>query len=145
MRKKESEQDTQILQLAGMVLIGVLTAFGICLICLILFSAGVSNGLLPEEWINSLTLTACLIGSGAGGWLAARHQSSCHLLTGLAVGGGLFLMLLTVGYLTCETVSIANGGAFLLGGCLCGGGAAGLLCGGRGKKRTSKEKKRKRR
>ena len=59
---------------------------------------------------------------------------ACSLLVGLAVGGILFLLLLTAGFLAFDTASIEHGGVGVLCACLCGGGLAGLL-GGRAPKK----------
>lgn len=59
---------------------------------------------------------------------------------GLTAGAVLFLLLLTIGSLCFENVSLEAGGIGLLCGCLCGGAAAGLL--GSGKKKAAPRKKR---
>ena len=63
------------------------------------------------------------------------------LIVGLCTGAVLFLLLLTVGVLFFETMSVEQGGIGLLCGGLCGGAAAGLL--GGGKRSGGKKKRRK--
>ena len=58
-------------------------------------------------------------------------------LAGLAAGGVLFLLLLTIGLLLFDGMSVEHGGLGLLSGSLCGGAAAGLL-GARPKKKKRK-------
>ena len=145
MRNSGAEQEMQVLYVIGKILIGALIAFGVCVLCLLVFSLGVSNGLLPEKWIASLTIAACLIGSGAGGRFACEHQKGRCLLIGAAVGGALFLMLLTIGYFVYRPVELGSNGGFLLSGCLCGGVLAGLLGGSRTEKKNVKARKKKKR
>ena len=78
----------------------------------------------------------------AGGLLAVRRCGSRALIVGLTTGGVLFLLLLTIGALCFETVSLEAGGIGLLCGSLCGGAAAGILGGG-GKKKPARKKRRK--
>ena len=77
----------------------------------------------------------------AGG-LCGRPCGSRALIVGLTTGGVLFLLLLTIGALCFETVSLEAGGIGLLCGSLCGGAAAGILGGG-GKKKPARKKRRK--
>ena len=81
-------------------------------------------------------------GAFAGGLLAVRRCGSRALIVGLTTGGVLFLLLLTIGALCFETVSLEAGGIGLLCGSLCGGAAAGILGGG-GKKKPARKKRRK--
>lgn len=145
MRGFGAEQEVQVLHVVGKVLIGIFIAFGVCAVCLLVFSMGVTNGLLPEKWIQSLTTGACLFGSGVGGWFVCKHQNGYRLLAGAAVGSGLFLMLLTIGCFVYHSVNIERGGVFLLVGCLCGGSLSGVLSRAGKGKGGSKTKRRKRR
>ena len=65
-----------------------------------------------------------------------RRCGSRALIVGLTAGAVLFLLLLTIGSLCFENVSLEAGGIGLLCGCLCGGAAAGLLGSGKKKSRT---------
>ena len=91
---------------------------------------------------DRLTIVGCVLGAFAGGLLAVRRCGSRALIVGLTTGGVLFLLLLTIGALCFETVSLEAGGIGLLCGSLCGGAAAGILGGG-GKKKPARKKRRK--
>mgnify|MGYP000096259973 CR=1 FL=1 len=67
-----------------------------------------------------LTIVGCVLGAFAGGLLAVRRCGSRALIVGLTTGGVLFLLLLTIGALCFETVSLEAGGI----GLLCGLGLA---------------------
>ena len=88
-------------------------------------------------------VVACVLGSFAGGVVAIRRCKARALLVGLAVGAVFFLLLLTVGVLFFETMTPEAGGIGLACGSLCGGAAAGILCGGGGKGGKGKKKRRK--
>ncbi len=130
MRKGEEEQGAKVLQYGKAALLGILTAFSAGFLFLLLAAAGVSAGLIAPELRYQLTVVACVFGSFAGGVLAVRQCSGRGLFVGLTVGGGLFLLILTVGVVFFEGVSFENGGLGLLCGALCGGAAAGILSGG---------------
>ena len=104
-------------------------------------AAAVSGGLAGEELGYQFTIVGCVLGGFCGGLLAVR-QCGGGLLAGLGAGTVLFLLLLTVGALCFESMSLQAGGIGLLCGCLCGGAAAGLFS-GRGKKRPTRKKRRK--
>ena len=88
-----------------------------------------------------LTIVGCVLGGFGGGLFAAQAVRRRALLTGLAVGTVLFLLLLTIGALFFETMELEAGGIGLLCGGLCGGAAAGLLNGGRRKAVPEKTQK----
>lgn len=140
MRKNEEEQGIMLLQWGKAVLIGGGTAFLLCGIFLLLASLGISYGFLKAGQGYQITLVACVFGSFFGGLFAISRCSGRRLFVGLAVGGVLFLVLLTCGVLLYENFSLENGGIGLLGGTLCGGAASGILAGG-GKRHTSPAKK----
>ena len=123
MKKKEEEQSAKLIRCGmGLVLGGVAALAG-------------------EELMYQLTIVGCVLGAFAGGLLAVRRCGSRALIVGLTTGGVLFLLLLTIGALCFETVSLEAGGIGLLCGGLCGGAAAGLL--GGGKRSGGKKKRRK--
>ena len=68
----------------------------------------------------------------------ACRSFSRALIVGLAVGAVFFLLLLTVGVLLFESMSLEAGGLGLLCGGLCGGAAAGLM-GSKPKKKRRKK------
>ncbi|MDD5938547.1 MAG: TIGR04086 family membrane protein [Clostridiales bacterium] len=132
MRKTEEVSGDRFLRCCKAVLLGGVFALCVCLIFLFLASIGVSQGLLDPDLRYQLTVVACVLGGFTGGLFAVRRCPAGRFLTGLAVGGVLFLMELTLGLLIYDTMAIENGGTGLLCGALCGGAAAGIL--GRGPK-----------
>ena len=95
----------------------------------------VSTGLLRERWMEGAGLACYVLGALIGGIYSVKAIQRRPLLVGLAVGGVLFLLLLTAGFLAYETASIEQGGVGILCACLCGGGIAGILGGTRKKRR----------
>lgn len=144
MRKGEEDQGAKILQYGKAVLMGALCAFLTGILFLFLAAAGVSAGLIAPGLRYQLTVVASVLGSFVGGILAVRQCSGRGLFVGLAVGGGLFLLTLTVGVIFFDGVSFENGGLGLLCGALCGGAAAGILSGG-GKRPQKKRRAKSRR
>ena len=136
MRRNEEEQGIVLFQWGKSVFLGGVTAFLFCVLFLFLVSIGISNGLLKAEQGPQVTVVACVLAVG-------QHKGR-KLLIGLAVGGILFLLLLTCGILMYDSFSLENGGIELLGGTLCGGGAAGILTGGGKRHKLSPPKKRRR-
>lgn len=130
MRKGEEEQGRKVLQYGKAILFGALCAFLTGLLFLFAAAAGVSAGLIAPGLRYQLTVVASVLGAFVGGVLAVRQCGSRGLFVGLAVGGGLFLLTLTVGVIFFDGVSFENGGLGLLCGALCGGAAAGILGGG---------------
>lgn len=128
MRKTGEEQGGRFIQVMTAILLGGLLALLVCLGFLAVFAAGISGGWLGEAAMDKLAIAACVVGSFAGGGLAVKRCGTRALLSGLAAGTALFLLLLTGGliFFTGE-VSMEHGGLGLLSGCLCGGAVAGLL------------------
>lgn len=143
MRKGE-EQGAKVLQYGKAVLFGVLCAFLTGLLFLILAALGVSAGLVAPGLRYQLTVVACVLGAFIGGALTVGQCGCRGLFVGLAVGGGLFLLLLTIGVIFFDGVSFENGGLGLLCGALCGGAASGILSGG-GRRSPHKRKGKNRR
>ena len=102
---------------------------------LVVCSLLVSGGVMGERLIGRGVLAICVVSSLAGGLLAVHRLERGTLLAGLGVGGILFLLLLTAGFLLYEDASISNGGVPILIACCCGGAIAGVLCGRPRKKR----------
>jgi len=145
MRKNGDEQGIKLLRYGKSVLIGGMIALFVCLICLLIASFGISQGFLSAELKTQLVVIACVTGGFCGGLFAVRQCSTHGLLVGLAVGGTLFLLQLTLGLLLYDTLSPENGGLGLLFGALCGGAAAGILGGGRRQTSARKGKKHRKR
>lgn len=138
MRKTEEEQGARLMRTTTGVLLGGAIALAVCMAVLFLCSIGISNGWFPERLMEQYTVFACALGGLIGGGVAVRRCGAGPLLAGLASGGILFLILLTVGVLFLHNTSVENGGAGLLGGALGGGAVSGLL-GARPKKKHRKK------
>ena len=141
MRKKEEDQSARLIRCGLGILLGGVMALAICCLFLLGASVAISSGLAGEGLIYQLTIVGCVLG-GFGGGLFAVKRCGGALLTGLAVGVVLFLLLLTIGALFFETMELEAGGIGLLCGGLCGGAAAGLVNGGKGKPARKKHRKR---
>lgn len=98
------------------------TAVLVLLVCAFL----VSGGMLKDAWMGGVVMAACVFGAMTGGVYAARKIRKRYLLVGLAVGGVLFLLLLTAGMLAYGGTAEENV-AGILSACMCGGGIAGIL------------------
>lgn len=140
MHKSEEEQSVMVLRYGKAVLLGGGVALAVSLLVLLLAALGISRGLLSGELQTQLTIVSCVAGSFFGGLTAVRRCPARGLLVGLAVGGVLFLLQLTIGLLLYDTLALESGGVGLLFGALCGGAAAGILGRG-GKKGAAKGKK----
>lgn len=143
MRKNEEEQGTMILRYGKNVLMGGGIAFLFSLLFLLVVSIGISRGLLEAGLRYQLTVVSCILGGFLGGCFAVKQCKGQSLIIGLAAGGILFLLQLSIGLLIYDTLSFENGGLGLLCGALCGGAAAGILM--RGKRGGSRGKKRRKR
>lgn len=95
----------------------------------------VSGGAVGERVMGRGVLAICVVSSLVGGLVAVHRLERGTLLAGLGVGGILFLLLLTAGFLLYEDASISNGGVPILIACCCGGAIAGVLGGKPRKKR----------
>ena len=140
MRKGEEDQGTILLRYGKAILIGGVIGFVTCLLFLLLAAFGVSRGLIGGELRYQLTVVGCVLGGFVGGMFAVRSCPARGLFVGLAVGGALFLLQLTLGLLIYKNASLENGGVGLLCGALCGGAAAGILGGGGGHKPAKRKK-----
>lgn len=141
MRKREEDQSARLIRCGLGILLGGVMALAICCLFLLGASVAISSGFGGETLMYQLTIVGCVLGGFGGGLFAAKRCGGA-LLTGLAVGAVLFLLLLTIGALFFETMELEAGGIGLLCGGLCGGAAAGLLNGGKGKPSRKKHRKR---
>ena len=141
MRKTEEDQAAKLLRYGVGIVVGGAAALAVCLLFLLAASVLISRGLLGDGLTYQLSIVGCVVGAFAGGMLAVRRCGRRTLIVGLCTGAVLFLLLLTVGVLFFETMSVEQGGIGLLCGGLCGGAAAGLL--GGGKRSGGKKKRRK--
>ena len=138
MRKTEEDQGTRLVRDMTNILLGGVVALAVCLMFLFLCSIGISGGWLQEGLMYQMAVVSCVIGGFAGAMTAVRRCGSRALIVGLAVGAVFFLLLLTVGVLLFESMSLEAGGLGLLCGGLCGGAAAGLM-GSKPKKKRRKK------
>ena len=138
MRKTEEDQGTRLARAMTNILLGGGVALAVCLMFLFLCSIGISGGWLQEGLMYQMAVVSCVIGGFAGAMTAVRRCGSRALIVGLAVGAVFFLLLLTVGVLLFESMSLEAGGLGLLCGGLCGGAAAGLM-GSKPKKKRRKK------
>ena len=138
MRKTEEDQGTRLVRAMPNILLGGVVALAVCLMFLFLCSIGISGGWLQEGLMYQMAVVSCVIGGFAGAMTAVRRCGSRALIVGLAVGAVFFLLLLTVGVLLFESMSLEAGGLGLLCGGLCGGAAAGLM-GSKPKKKRRKK------
>lgn len=138
---KAEERGTNAVQMATGVVLGGLLALGVELVILLLGAIAVSNGILKEDAASQLTAAACVLGCFAGGLLACSRWRSRRLLGGLATGAVCYLLILAVGLLMSDGAELGVQALIELAGCLCGGALAGMLGGGRKKKRPAARKK----
>ena len=141
MRKAEAQGDGAV-QTVTAVMLGGLLALGVELMVLLLGAAAVSNGILKEGAAAQVTAAACVVGCFAGGLLVCTRCGSRRLLAGLAVGGVCCLLILAVGLLMGDGLRLGAQALIELAGCLCGGAIAGMLCGGKTKKKRASARKR---
>ena len=113
MKKKEEEQSAKLIRCGMGLVLGGVAALAVCFVFLLVASAAISGGLAGEELMYQLTIVGCVLGAFAGGLLAVRRCGSRALIVGLTTGGVLFLLLLTIGALCFETVSLEAGGVII--------------------------------
>ena len=140
MHRPEEDQSVLLLRYGKAVLIGGGVAFLVCLAVLLLSSVAIAQGFLSGGHRYQMCVVGCVTGGLIGGVWAVRHAPARGLLVGLATGGVLFLLVLTLSLLLYDAMSFENGGLGILCGALCGGAAAGILAG-----RGGKPKKKRRR
>lgn len=135
---KGGERGSNFVTMAvGSLLGGAVAAVG-TLILLLICSAAISSGVLPESLELHITIAACVIGSFAGGRLTRRKWGSRALIAGISAGAVFFLILLTISLAVYGAADIGGAGFGVMAGCLCGGAIAGLLGrGGRKKKKRA--------
>ncbi len=141
MGKREEDQGAKAIRWGLGILLGGVLALGVCLLFLLGASAAISGGLAGLDLTYQITIVGCVLGGFAGGLLAVLRCGG-GLAAGLATGVVLFLLLLTLGALCFQEVSLEQGSIGLLCGALCGGAAAGLT--GIRPRKSSRKKHRKR-
>lgn len=135
MRKPETQQSRGMAQNLVALLLGGLLALGIELIVLLLGSVAVSAGILKADATSQVTVVACLIGCFVGGSLACSRWSTRRFFGGLLTGVTCFLLILLVAVLLGDGPEIETQALIELAGCVIGGGLAGILAGGKKKKK----------
>lgn len=138
---RSEPQGTNAVQMATGVALGGLLALGVELMILLLGALAVSKGILKQDAAPQLTAAACVLGCFGGGLLACARWKSRRLLGGLAAGAVCYLLILAVGLLMSDSLALGGQALVELAGCLCGGALAGLVSGGRKKKRPSARRK----
>ena len=129
-------------QITVSLLLGGLLALGVEILVLLLGSVAVSKGILQDDAAAQVSAAACVLGCLIGGWFACGRVPARRLLAGIAAGGVCFLLILVVGLLMGDGFTFGTQGVIELAACLCGGGAAGLLCRKKKKgKRTARRTK----
>lgn len=125
---------------------GTMVSLGACILFLTLASFGIWAGWIDEALIGQLTVTSCVLGAFIGGVISARYSPGKTVLTGIAVGATMALLLYLIGNVVYGAVEIDENAAILILGCLCGGILAGTICGRHPmRKRREGERSRKRR
>lgn len=135
--RKEEEQGVWAVKAMAQVLLGGVIATAASLLFLFVCAVLISQGVLGQEHTNTMAVSACVVGSLVGGVFAVSRCKGRSMIVGLLTGAALFLILLTLGVLLYQTVSLEDGGVPLGCACLCGGALAGLF-GARPKKKRRK-------
>lgn len=138
---KAEAQGTNAVQMATGVALGGLLALGLELIILLLGAVAVSNGILKIDAAPQLTAAACVLGCFGGGLLACAKWKTRRLVGGLATGAVCYLLIVAVGLLMSDGLTLGVQALIEPVGCLCGGALAGIAGGGRRKKRAAVRKK----
>ena len=139
MRRTEKRKGEDSAKSAVALLLGVLFAFGVELIVLLLGSFLVSVEVFRPDAETQVTAAACLIGCFVGGSIACRKWKTGKLLCGLLVGLLCFALIFVIALVSSNNFELRGQGLIELAGCLIGGGIAGII--GR-RKKTKKHKTR---
>lgn len=134
---KSDYEAKDVIRLLGTILLGGVIALAVCCVFLFAASAAISVGWLREEASLQIIVAGCALGTACGVIFAILQHRRRTLLIGLSVAGVFFLLLLSIGMLIYDTMSLEQGGPAILCGSLCGGAAVGLLF-GRPKKKKRK-------
>ena len=137
MHKSEVRQNDKNAKSMAALGLGVLLAFGVELMILLLGSVLVSAGILRPDSGMQVSAAACLIGCFAGGCFACGKWREARLLCGLLCGLLCFVVILLVALISTGSMKFGGEGLIELAACLIGGGLAGASA------RKKKSKKRK--
>ena len=127
MRKNEDDQAVKLVQSMGIILVGGVLSLGVCLILLFLCSMGISSGWLNNRAMMQYTIGCCLVGGFSGAMFSVFRVRSKTLFVGLLTSCILFLLILSVGFLTFPEISLSQQGPSIAVGCLIGGILAGFM------------------
>ena len=137
-RKQEQSQGTVWLNGMLRVLKGGAWGVGVCLAILGVAACLIWLGLLSNGAAGRAVVAACLLGGFAGGLIGVGKGAAAPLSQGRGAGTVLFLLLLTAGVLIYDALPGVQTVGVVAGACLCGGGLAGVLGRGGGKKRRKR-------
>lgn len=106
---------------------GVLVAFVLLMVLLLIAAILISQGHIPQEKMSGVVLAASVLASLLGAMVTVSILQKNGLIYGMVVGLLLFLWLLLIGFLFFSEFSLEHGAVELLFACLCGGAMAKLL------------------
>lgn len=137
MRRTESQQSDKNAKSIAALGLGVLIAFGIELVVLLIGSVLVSAGVLRPDTEMQAAAAACLLGCFAGGRFACKDWKSGRLLCGLLCGLFCFLLIFLVAIMSSDHFEMKGQGLVELAACLIGGGLAGMTARHKRKKKRT--------
>jgi len=126
MENKEGIKEMNFQRICLAALFGSVLALGSCCILLLLFSAAIAVGWLPEGMMGFLGPIACFISVLAGGMFAVRKGDGAPLILGLATGIVMCLLMLLIGITLFDASNCQGSGMVGMGAALAGGLLAGL-------------------
>ncbi len=127
MKKSKETAPIQWTRRVSNLCLGAGIALVVCIAILLFISWGILAGWLPQDMDYQAMVTGCLLGCFIGGRYAVVRCGTRSLFIGLGVGVIFFLLLILMGILFYQEVSLENGGIGLLAGGLCGGTLAGII------------------
>lgn len=125
MRKNE-ESEPNLKRYVLSSLVGGLLALGVCLVLLLIFSAAVLSGNLPEGAAYALSLVSAAVAALTGGFFAAKQSGGRYLFCGIGAGLVFFILLFLCGALFFDGVSLAGGLGAAVAALLSGAGGGVL-------------------
>ena len=137
MHKSEARQSEKNAKSIASLGLGVLFAFGVELMILLIGALLVSTGILRADSGMQVSAAACLIGCFLGGCIACRQWREGRLLCGLLCGLLCFLIICFISLISSGNIKLGGEGLIELAACLIGGGLAGTAA----RKRKAKKRK----
>ena len=116
------------------ILVGCVVSVGVAMALLGICAILIGSGAIPEKAGEGGVLVACAVGCLVGGCVVVCGRSRGTLLWGLMAGAATAAVLGVSGFLLYDGL---DGGrcAAVSAACLCGGGLAGVLGGGKKRRR----------